>query len=107
MHSERDTQPETSPETSNALNSIDQRRMPEPRRSWSFRSPEPVFDVDGEQIGVLSLGSPGDYLVVQRDVGGPDLNIPLSAVNRSDISGIYLSLSRADLQDDRWLSPPK
>ena len=102
MHHDQANQPGTPDD----MSFTDRRGIPEPRRSWSFRTPEPVFDADGEQIGVLSLGNPGDYLVVQRATGGPDLNIPLGAVNRSDISGIYLSLSRADLQDDRWLSPP-
>jgi len=102
MHPERENQPEL-PDDMSATN---ERRVPEPQRSWSFRSPEPVFDANGEQIGVLSLASPGDYLIVQRSAGGPDLNIPLSAVNRSDLSGVYLSLTLADLQDERWLSPP-
>ena len=89
------------------LSPISERGIPEPQQRWSFRSPTPVFDANGEQLGVLSLGSPGDYLVVQCDVGDADLFIPLSAVNRSDSSGVYLSLTRADLRDKRWLSPPK
>lgn len=78
----------------------------DPRRRWTYSSPAPVFDADGQQIGTLSLGSPGDYLVIQRANAGGDLYLPLSAVNRSDASGIYLSLTRADLEDARWLSPP-
>jgi hypothetical protein len=97
---------ETQPAIPDDISITDERGVPAPRRSWSFRTPEPVFDANGEQIGVLSLASAGDYLVVQRD-GGPDLYIPLSAVNRSDISGITLSLTRADLQDERWLTPPQ
>ena len=34
------------------------------------------------------------------------LYVPLSAVNRSDASGIYLALTQADLQRDEWLTPP-
>ena len=93
-------------ETSSAQ-AITRRGVPEPTRRWSFRSPTPVFDADEQEIGVLSLSDPGDYLVVQRGADGPDLYIPLSAVNRSDASGVYLSLTRADLRDARWLSPPK
>lgn len=91
------------PET---LSDLSQRQdLERPARRWTFASPAPVFDVDGQQVGTLSLASPEDYLVVQRP-GAPDLNIPLGAVNRSDASGIYLSLSRSDLADKRWLTPP-
>ncbi len=85
---------------------IDSQRAIRDHQRWSFRSPTPVYAAGGEQIGVLSLGSPGDFLIVQRDEEGPDLAIPLSAVNRSDNSGVYLSLTRADLADERWLAKP-
>lgn len=77
----------------------------QPARRWTFASPAPVYDADGRQVGTLNLGSPRDYLVVQRP-GERDLYIPLGAVNRSDASGVYLSLSQADLSDRRWLAPP-
>jgi hypothetical protein len=78
----------------------------EPARRWTFASPAPVYDADERQVGTLSLGSPGDYLVVQRAGTQPDLYIPLSAVNRSDESGVYLSLTASDLADPRWRQRP-
>ncbi len=82
-----------------------QQDIEQPTRRWTFASPAPVYDANGRQVGTLNLASPEDYLVVQRP-GGPDLNIPLGAVNRSDASGVYLSLSQEDLADRRWLTPP-
>jgi hypothetical protein len=83
-----------------------QQDVRDPARRWTFASPAPVYDVNERQIGVLNLGSPADYLIIERADSGPELYVPLSAVNRSDESGIYLSLSQADLADPRWQSPP-
>jgi hypothetical protein len=77
-----------------------------PRERQTFAAPAPVFDANGQQVGVLNLVSPGDYLVIEPVGGGPDLYVPLSAVNRSDESGIYLALTQADLVDDAWRMPP-
>ena len=93
------------PNSADAFDPSDRHDITDPSQRWTFSSPAQVFDANGQQIGVLSLASPGDYLVVQRD-GDPDLYIPLSAVNRSDTSGVYLSLTLADLQGGEWLSPP-
>jgi hypothetical protein len=79
----------------------------EPGEWQTFAAPAPVFDANGEQVGVLSLVNPGDYLVILPVGGGTYLYVPLSAVNRSDESGIYLALTRADLRDDAWRRPPK
>jgi hypothetical protein len=67
----------------------------------------PVFDIDGQRIGTMSLRETGDYLVILApDISDGRLYLPLSAINRSDADGIHLSLSRADLTGDHWTVPP-
>ena len=101
MQSDRSDQPNTA----DAFNPAERQDLADPRKRWTSSSRMPVFAADGQQIGTLSLASPGDYLVIQR-AGDHDLYVPLSAVNRSDASGIYLALTQADLQRDEWLTPP-
>jgi hypothetical protein len=76
--------------------------------SLSFNADTPVYDANGQRIGAVSLASPGDYLVIHHDGAAPDdaLYVPLSAIGRSDASGIYLDLTAADLADPAWRTPP-
>jgi hypothetical protein len=76
--------------------------------SQSFDADTPVYDANGQRVGAVSLTSPGDYLVIQPDGTAPDdvLYVPLSAIGRSDATGIYLDLTAADLTDPAWRTPP-
>lgn len=65
-----------------------------------------VYDASGQRIGTLDVAETADFLVVRPDDGSGPLFLPLNAVNRSDASGIYLSLTADVLRDPRWRTPP-
>ena len=61
----------------------------------------PVYDRNGEQLGVVSAsGVQGQYLVmtegrlVQRDV-----NVPISAIARRDPQGVYLNRTKQEIEN--------
>ena len=75
------------------------------RASWDNGTP--VYDVNGRRVGTLSVGATGDYLVILPDgADAAPLYVPLSAVGRSDATGIYLDLTSTDLADAAWRKPP-
>ncbi len=82
--------------------------MNEPPVAHSYVEGTPVLDSQGEKIGVV--GQPetlGNYLVVQKGWLFPDeLYIPLNLIHAQDANGIYLNLSKEELQDDQWKVPP-
>lgn len=67
-----------------------------------------VYDLNGDKIGTLTNVDPqGGYLVAQHGLFFPhDVYIPSSAVTNSDADGIYLNLSKDDLGDERYKTPP-
>lgn len=66
----------------------------------------PVFAERGTRVGTLNLRETADYLVIEPEGGGAPLYVPLSAVGRSDASGIYLDMTADELSDPAWHKPP-
>lgn len=85
----------------------DQQAMPPNSIGQPFSEGTPVYDVNGEQVGTVSKHNLGENtltlhkgLFFQRDI-----QVPLSAVQRSDAKGIYLSVSKDELQHERYAAP--
>lgn len=66
----------------------------------------PVYDANGTRVGTLNLRETADYLVIEPEGGGAPLFVPLSAVGRSDASGIYLDMTADELSNPAWHEPP-
>ncbi|HLW03231.1 MAG TPA: hypothetical protein VKT82_31585 [Ktedonobacterales bacterium] len=80
----------------------------EPSDSRSTLEGTAVFDVAGERVGTLSVPDPqAGHLVVQQD--GPvaqDLYLPFSLIGSQERNGIFLNVSKEELQADRWKVRP-
>jgi hypothetical protein len=62
----------------------------------------PVYDETGARVGTLNLRETAEYLVIEPVGGGAPLFVPLSAVGRSDASGIYLDMTADELSNPAW-----
>lgn len=80
----------------------------EPLIGHSYREGTAVLDAQGEKVGVV--GSPplqGNYLIVQQGwFFTHALYLPLAAIHAQDANGIYLNLTKEELQDEQWKIPP-
>ena len=67
----------------------------------------PVFASTGEQVGVVDVPpiQGGQLVIVQGSIFIHVRYLPLSLVRRQDASGVYLTLSKAQVQEDRWKTP--
>lgn len=67
-----------------------------------------VFDTNGDKVGTLDQPPVRDgALVVQKGFFFPhDIYVPLSAASRTTPDGIYLSLSKDQLNGDEFKQPP-
>lgn len=74
----------------------------------SYNAGKAVLDSQGEKVGVVSLPpTPGNSLVMEKGwVFTHMLYIPLSAIHAHDVNGIYLNLTKEELQDEQWKIPP-
>jgi len=74
----------------------------------TFAEGTPVFDVNGDKVGsVAENATQGDYFVVRKGlIFTHDLYIPLNAVARSDMDGVYLNVSKDQIQSQGWDQPP-
>jgi len=74
----------------------------------SYVAGTPVFDANGEKVGVVGVPeTQGNYLVVEKGwLFTYELYIPFTAIHAQDTNGIYLNLTRDELQDDQWKVPP-
>src|SRR5690348_4665294 len=74
----------------------------------TFAEGTPVFDVNGDKVGsVAENATQGEYFVVRKGlIFTHDLYIPLNAVARSDMDGIYLNVSKDQIQSQGWDQPP-
>ena len=86
----------------------DQQAMPPNSMSQQFSEGTPVYDVNGEQMGTVSKhGLVENTLVLYKSkFFHRDIQVPLSKVQRSDSKGIYLSVSKNQLQHERYAAPP-
>ena len=67
-----------------------------------------VYDSAGDKLGsVVDMDSTAGYLIVQKGFFFPkDLYIPLSSVIQVDDDGVFVNLSKEQLQDDRYTEIP-
>lgn len=67
----------------------------------------PVFASTGEQVGVVDIPpvQGGQLVIVQGSLFLHVRSLPLQFVRRQDASGVYLTLSKAQVQEDRWKTP--
>ena len=67
-----------------------------------------VYDAGGEKIGAVSEHNvQGQYLVLHKGMFRKDIYVPVSAVQRNDTDGIYLTVYKDDLANDpRYEQPP-
>jgi hypothetical protein len=66
-----------------------------------FTAGLPVYDCNGEQLGVVSAdGVQEQYLVMTKGhLFHRDVNVPVSAIARSDDQGVYLSRTKQEIED--------
>jgi hypothetical protein len=67
-----------------------------------------VFDVNGDKIGPVEQYNPqANCIVVKKGmIFTKDIYVPTSDIQRTSTDGIYLDLSKDDLKDDIYSSPP-
>ncbi len=75
---------------------------------YSYTEGTAVYDAEGQKVGVV--GQPetqGYYLVVQKGwLFTYEVYVPITAIHAQDVNGIYLNLTKDQLQDDQWKVPP-
>ena len=85
----------------------DQHTMPPNSTGPQFTEGIPVYDLNGEQVGTVSKQSlTGNMLILHKGVSfDRDIQIPLGIVQRSEPHGIYLSVSKEELQHEYSAAP--
>ncbi len=68
----------------------------------------PVYDASGDKIGdVVEHNDQGGYMTLQKGWLFPkDVYVPVSAIQRKTTDGIYLSMTKDQLQSQNWENPP-
>ena len=68
----------------------------------------PVFANDGEYVGVVDVPAVqgGALVLVQGWLFTQARYLPLQHVRGQDANGVYLTLSKAEVQQERWKTPP-
>jgi len=86
----------------------DQQAMHPTSMGQQFIEGTPVYDVNGEKVGtVIKHGLVENTLILHKGIFfHRDIQVPLSTVQRSDANGIYLSVSKDELQHERYAAPP-
>lgn len=82
-------------------------KSPQTTTPWYVEG-APVFASTGEQVGVVDIPpvQGGHLALVQGALFIQVRYLPLSLIRRQDASGVYLTLSKAQVQEDRWKRPP-
>jgi len=72
-----------------------------------FTEGTPVYDRNSEQVGIVSKQSlTGNMLILHEGVSfDRAIQVPLGTVQRSDSHGIYLSVSKDELQHEHSAAP--
>jgi hypothetical protein len=67
-----------------------------------------VYTTDGEKVGHVTVSAlRDDYFVVLRGrLFTRELFLPRSAIQSIDLKGVTLTLSKAELDDEKWRHPP-
>src|ERR1051326_2660450 len=77
-----------------------------------FNQPIPeganVYDVNGEKVGSVSgFNAQGGYLTIQKGwLLTHDIYVPSNTIGRVVSTQVHLNLSKDDLKDQRWTTPP-
>ena len=68
----------------------------------------PVFASTGEHVGVVDVPpvQGGHLTIVQGALFIHVRYLPLQFVRKQDATGVYLTLSKAQVQEERWKTPP-
>jgi uncharacterized protein (TIGR02271 family) len=66
-----------------------------------------VHGSDGEKIGEVA-DIRNDYFVIEKGfIFTTDLYVPMSMVARRDDDGVMLSMTKSEIENDDWSSPPR
>ena len=67
-----------------------------------------VYDINGDKVGtVQQYNQAANCLVVEKGkIFTKDVYIPTSAIQSSDANGVRISLTKDELKEDRYSSPP-
>ena len=86
----------------------DRDTMSQPRGKLPIAPGETVYDARGDKIGTVQQYDPqSDCLVVEKDfLFTKDIYIPASAIQSSDANGVRLTLTKDELKEHRYASPP-
>jgi hypothetical protein len=86
----------------------DQQAIPPNSTNQQFGEGTSVYDVNGEQVGTVGKHDlVGNVLILYKGTSfHRDIQVPLSTVQRSDARGIYLSISKDELQQEGYTAPP-
>ncbi len=83
----------------------EQQALPPNSMGQTFPEGTAVYDLNGEQVGTVSQPSgAANMLILHKGLG--DLQVPFSVVQRSDSHGVYLSVTKDELQHGRYAVPP-
>lgn len=68
----------------------------------------PVYDANGDKVGDVSQYQGGDgYFVMTKGFFFPkDLYVPLNAIQRATTDGVYLNLTKDQINNENWENPP-
>ena len=90
------------------MNDDRDRMMNQSGRNMPVMPGTDVFDANGDKVGSVQEFNPqANCIVVQKGfIFTKDVYIPLSAIDGRDDNGLYLNLTKDDLKDDRFASPP-
>lgn len=68
----------------------------------------PVYDANGDKVGDVSQYQSGDgYFVMTKGFFFPkDLYVPLNVIQRATTDGVYLGLTKDQINNENWDNPP-
>lgn len=86
----------------------DRDTLSQPRGKLPIAPGETVYDARGDKIGAVQQYDPqSDCLVVEKGfLFTRDIYIPASAIQSSGANGVRLTLTRDELKEHRYASPP-
>lgn len=67
-----------------------------------------VYDSNGEKVGMVQQYNPQANCIVMEQSGlfGREIYIPTDNIERTTTSGVYLDLSKDQLNQDQYTAPP-
>ncbi len=86
---------------------LDNRGMDPNLTGLQFIEGTPVYDINGDKVGEVSEhGVQAGRLVIHKGLFFPkDIYVPLSAMRGADANGVYLNLSKEDINNRDWDNP--